>query len=515
LPQSKQDEGATNAGYRIALKTTSVTGLAQIVVLVLALVKSKAIAVLLGPAGIGLLGILTTVRTVASTVVGLGVSGSAVRQVAEAAASGDELRIARVVTTLRTCALWLGIIGAVGLFLAARPVSVASFGSLDYVTWIALLSAAVLLGSANEGQVALLRGLRRIRELAILNVLGAAFGTVAAVALVWRWGLAGVAPGIVAAAALSLAASWWYARRVAIVQTRFSTAEVAAELKGLLSLGLAFLVTGVLAAAVQFGQRALLSHRLGLEAVGEFQAAASLSVVYVGFILQAMSQDFFPRLTGLVRDPAAATRLVNEQIELSLLLAGPGMLLTVALAPWLITVLYSADFGVAADLLRWQCLGVLLRVASWPLGFVLVARGDGRVYLATEVTAHAVHMAAFYWLVKGYGLDGAALGLVACYAFYLPVVHFAARRAMRFKWSAAALRVQALLAVAYALCLVAVLGLPGLAGIAVAATIAVLFGIYAYRELARLTSVPLIRKAAAVLASTVRGIRGDHALHRS
>jgi PST family polysaccharide transporter len=265
---------------------------------------------------------------------------------------------------------------------------------------------------------------------------------------------------------------------------------------------------------VQFAQRALLSNQLGLGAAGQFQAAASLSVVYVGFILQAMSQDFFPRLTGLARDDGAATRLVNQQIELSLLLAGPGLLATVALAPWLLTTLYSGEFHEADELLRWQCLGVLLRVASWPLGFVIVARADVRLYLVTEVGAQLVHMLVFYALLQAYGLIGAAFGLIACYAFYLAAAYLAARRVIGFSWTPAALRVQSLVATAYVVCLIGLKVVPGVGGTSLAVAVAGLFGLYAYRELGRMTSVPLAAKAVGMLVGLTRRRRAGRASPR-
>lgn len=495
----------STASYRTALKATSITGLAQVVVLLLSMLRSKAIALLLGPTGIGLFGLLMTIRTFASTISNLGVGGSAIRQVADAAASGDQLRIARVVKTLRRSALWLGLLGGVTLALTATPVAVLSFGDAAYAQAVALLGLAVMLGSISEGQVALLRGLRRIRELAVLSIWGAAFGTVATIALVWRWGLAGIAPGLVVAAGLSLVASWWYSRRVRIAAIRLVWPEFRNELRGLLGLGLAFLVAGVLGAAVPFAQRALLSSELGLGAAGEFQAATSLSVVYVGFILQAMSQDFFPRLTGIARDSSDANRLVNEQVELSLLLAGPGVLFTVALAPWLIALLYSPDFTEAAQLLRWQCLGILLRVASWPLGYILVARGEARLFLVTEAVAHVVHMLAFWWLVRHQGLEGAAFGLVACYLFYLPLIYLVVRRTSHFAWTPRALRIMLLSGSAFAAAMLLLELLPPLAGTAAVLAICVAFGLYAYRELARMTGLSLMTRALERIGALWRG----------
>jgi PST family polysaccharide transporter len=484
----------SSASYRTALKATSITGVSQVVVLLLRLIKVKVIAVLLGPAGVGLFGILTTVVGLISTVVGMGMSGSAVRQVAEASASGDETRVARVVWTLRRTVLVLGLVGALLLILLATPVSLLSLGTEEYATTFIVLALAVLLDAFHGGQTALLRGLRKIPELAKLSMWGAFWGTVLSVPLVLLWGLPGIAPAMVVAAALSLFASWWHARRIQLPAVVMTGAAIGGELKGLLGLGLVFLATGVLGAVLQYGLRAILAHDADLVVVGEFQAAASLSMVYVTFILQAMAQDFYPRLTGIARDDVAANKLVNEQAELSLLLAGPGILATVALSPWLIELLYSDQFVAAVDVLRWQCFGVLLRLASWPIGYVLLARGEGRLFLATEVAANAFHIGVFWLLVQVGGLAGAGFALAAAYLFYLPLIYAVVRRVSGFRWSPDAKRVLAIMAGTYAAAMLVVSLLPGSWGIAGAGALAVTAGVYAYRKLARMTALPIARR---------------------
>jgi PST family polysaccharide transporter len=65
-----------------------------------------------------------------------------------------------------------------------------------------------------------------------------------------------------------------------------------------------------------------------------------------------------------------------------------------AMAPWAIRLLYTASFAPAVEVLRWQVLGYVLRVASWPLGFVILAAGDGTTFFWSESASWFV-MAAF------------------------------------------------------------------------------------------------------------------------
>ena len=69
--------------------------------------------------------------------------------------------------------------------------------------------------------------------------------------------------------------------------------------------------------------RILIVKHAGVDAAGLYQSAWGLGGLYIGFILQAMGTDFYPRLTAIANDNTECNRLVNEQAHVSLLLAGP------------------------------------------------------------------------------------------------------------------------------------------------------------------------------------------------
>jgi len=477
--------------YRTAMRATSVTGSSALVVMALRVVRSKVIAVLLGPSGVGLFGLLTSTTTLVATAVGFGINSSGTRQVAAASGEGDHDRVARTIYTLRRTSLALGLLGSLFVVVFSEPLAVLATGDVRYSGALAILGLAILFRTVSGGQTALLRGLRKIKELAKLRILGALLGTLLAVPLVWLWKLDGLAPAIVTVAALSMLASWIYARRIRIPPVRLRLRELRSERAGLAGLGAIFLILGFAASLVQYLLRVILSRRLDLAALGQFQAASTLSLVYVGFVLKAMGLDFMPRLTEVADDDETCNRLVNEQSEISLLLAGPGIVATVVLAPVIIQLFYSAKFGGAVQILRWQCLGVLLQVASWPIAFVLVAKGKRQIYLWTELAAQAVHLCSFWLLTHVWGLMGAAAAYAVMYVFFLPLDYFVVRRMTGFGWTSETVRVFVLMLLALGCAVAAVSLLPSGAGFLVGTGICCALAAYSYRELSRRVETPV------------------------
>ncbi len=288
--------------YGQILKSSAMIGGSSVVVIAIGIIRTKAMAILLGPAGFGLMALYTSIVEVAMSLAGMGVGSSGVRQIADANGSGDRARIANTITVLRRLSLWLGIAGGILVVVFAPQISRLTFGSELQTAAVALLSLGVLFRVVNAGQAALIQGLRRIGDLALMGVLGALLGTGASIVLVYFMGESGVAPAVVATAGMTLFVSWWYSRRVRIESPSLEKSVVRQETSSLLKLGFAFMSSGFLMMGSAYAVRAIVLQGEGLEAAGFYQAAWTLGGLYVGMILQAMGADFYPRLT------AAATR---------------------------------------------------------------------------------------------------------------------------------------------------------------------------------------------------------------
>lgn len=477
------DPGATEPrSYLEILRSSALIGGATVLNVAIGIVRTKAIALLVGPSGIGLLGVLSSIADVARSIAGCGVSSSGVRQIADAAANGDAASISRTVTALRRATLALALAGGALMALLAAPITIFTFGDARQAGAVAMLALAVALRVVSDSQGALLQGLRRIGDLARINVFGAALGTAAAIAFVAALGEAGIAPALVALAAASLAVSWWYARQVRVTPASLLGGEV----RQLLALGTAFMGSGLLTLGAAFVVRLFVLRQAGLEAAGLYQAAWTLGGLYVGFVLQAMGADFYPRLVGAIGSPVQANRLVNEQAQVSLLLAGPGVLATLTLASPVIALFYSSEFLAAVELLRWVVLGMALRVITWPLGYIIVASNRRALFFGADLAWTLVNVGLSWWCLRVFGLDGAGIAFFGSYVFHGFMVYAIARRLTGFRWSQENARLGALFVASIGLVFIGFAALPHAVALAAGALVTVASSAWALRRLARL-----------------------------
>lgn len=490
------------SSHRQIFKSTALIGGTQVINMVIGIFRTKVLAVLLGPAGMGLAGLYMSATALIGSIAGLGINASGVRQIAEASGTSDEERIARTVVTLHRVSLFSGLLGMVLVLALAPLLSRTTFGDDKHVLGISLMSLTLLFGGISAGQSALLQGLRRLRDLAASQIAGTLFGAVVSVGLVWWLRERGIVPYLVAISAFGILLSWWYARQVQVVPVRVTWRETLLESRTLLAMGLAFTAAALIGSGTSYLTRVLVQHQLGMNAVGIYTATWTLSTYYIGFVLSAMGTDFMPRLTASSHDHPVMNRLVNEQTEMGVLIALPGVIATLTFAPWVMKAFYSAAFVEGADVARWQILGVFLRVVSWPLGYVLVAKGKSVLFTLSELIFGVINVVLIFLCMKFWSLEGVGISFALSYLAYTIMMVFVAFRLTEFKWSPVAVKIliSSVLILVLILCCTRYLSTQWSIPIGVSCTL--LVGALCLMTLQKLLGFDLVAKIRAKFAST-------------
>lgn len=419
---------APPSSHRQILRSSSVIGGASLVNIGLSLLRMKAAALIVGPSGVGLIGLLQNFLAAGSTLAGLGLGGAATRQLA-----AERSRQGATQADVRRALFWAGLLlslatGAALWFLRASLAPVLLPGP-DGASTIMWLAAGIALGVIAGLQTGVLNGLRRIGDIARVNILSGLAATLVGVAALYLLGTGGILAFVLVVPAAGAALGWHYLRRVPAPSGQ-KRQPVVRQWRALLPLGLAIMLGGLLTTGGQLAVRTMVGDQLGLPALGLFHAAWAISMTYLGLVLSAMGTDYYPRLADRISDPQVASRLVAEQTEVALLLGGPVLLAAMGVAPLIMNLLYAAEFREASDLLRWQILGDLLRLAAWPLGVVMLAAGRSRVHLLLEALATSVFVGGTALLLPTIGLRAVGIAFLAMYAIYLPAAAWAAHHVL-------------------------------------------------------------------------------------
>ena len=210
---SSQDQGEVRSVSRIVSSSLRM-GLAHWISLACGLLRSKVIAILLGPEGLGLFTTLMSIRAMAQSISDLGVSSSGVRQIALASAADDPVRLGEVAMCLRRVSVLSALVGSALLAAFSGPVSRLVFGTGEYRAEVALMGLALFLTVQAAARKAVVQGVRRVRDLSRMAIITSLAGMLVAVVSLFAFGIQGVAPALVAIALIDFGVSWIYSRRV-------------------------------------------------------------------------------------------------------------------------------------------------------------------------------------------------------------------------------------------------------------------------------------------------------------
>jgi O-antigen/teichoic acid export membrane protein len=363
--------------HKQILKSTGVVGGSQILSILIGIVRTKVAAILLGPSGIGYIGILQSLIDLVRSLTGFGINFSSVKDISESKGTGDNFKIQRTITILRKIALYTGLIGTAITLLLCVPLSKYSFGDTTHSISIAIISIILLLTSISSGQLSILQGLRKINALAKATILGAVLGTSITLPLYFWLGNKGIVPGMVLTAASALLISWIYTKKEKIRSIEISVKETLKGGLDMIKLGFFIVITGFIASITMYIVRAFILRKTNIDTVGQFQASWMISKTYIGVILNAMLADYFPRLSSMNKDNISSNKLINEQLEMTLVIGIPMILTFFCFANPIIRILYSDSFHQSINLLQWNLAALFFTLISWPLGVMFLAKGKG------------------------------------------------------------------------------------------------------------------------------------------
>lgn len=414
--------------YRSILKATSIFGGTQVLQILVGLLRSKLVAVLIGTTGMGLNSMYMSSLTMFITIFGLGMNMSVVKDLSKAYDRQDSTEYARISKTFKHLLLLFGIFGSLCVICLSYPLSNWTFNSGEHTVDYCFLSLVVCFTLFAQGNTALLVSSRRIKETAKCSLIGSFVSLIIAVPFFYFFRLDGIVPGLVLSTIGNYVVSYLYARRVHVEDVAVSFTEHVAIGKNLISLGVVMVLGGLMANLTYYLTNLFITKMGGLSDLGLYGAGFSITVQTVSMVFASMGSDYFPRLSAAMGDRDRMNQTVNEQSEIVLLLAVPILAVFMLLSPIIIRILLSEEFLPITGFVRILCFGMMLRAASYALGYITFAKGDKKVYFLLEgVYANLVNLALsvlFYYL---WGLTGMAWSFVVNYVLYYVVVSVVVR----------------------------------------------------------------------------------------
>jgi O-antigen/teichoic acid export membrane protein len=413
----------------------------QFIKIGISIIRSKAVAILIGPEGIGIIGLLNGSLSIIGGLTHFGLNISAVRDIAEADGKDDRASVAQIIGVLRRLVWLTGGAGTLLTMIFAQWLSHFSFGNDDYTWPIRIIAVVILINQITSGKLAVLKSLGKLKLLANANILGSILTLAITIPIYYYFRLDGIVPSILLAAMAVLVATVLFTRQIKIDRVIVPLQTFYRSSMKMIKLGVAVSFSGLALAWSNYLLKAYISNVGGVADVGLFTAGFTILNTYVGLIFTAMATDYFPKLSAVSTEANRMQELVNQQGEIALLILGPIIISFSVFADWLLIILYSEDFLAVNLMMIWAMIGIIFKGASWPVGMILLAKGETRIYLLSELFANS---ALLLFSAGGYhyfGLTGLGVAFLIFHLIYLIQIFVLSNKRYGFRYYNSFLRI--------------------------------------------------------------------------
>ena len=411
---------------RMAMKAMGLFGGVQVAGILCSIIRTKLVAIWIGPVGIGLFGLFNNALEMISTGTNLGIRSSSVRDISQASDKNDTGLVARMIAVVRRWSMWLGLAGALLTLMLSPLLSQVTFGDGGHIWGFVALSVAVLLQALTNGEYAVLQGTARLKRLASVTLWGTIVGLAVSIPLFYWLRERSILPSIIAYA-MALAMFAWLFRNRDYPPARVTRGEAFELGKGFVRLGIFMTLGNFASILASYAFNAWLNVHAGTEVVGYYQAGYTLINKYTGLILTALGMEYYPRLAKVADSRLRLRAFVSQEINVAIAVMAPVVALFILLRELVVWILYTPEFNVILTFISWGMIGTVLRTLSWCLAFTILAKGDGKTYLWTEVASAVINLVLNIVFYRWWGLTGLGIAFLVSYLLYtliIAVVYF-------------------------------------------------------------------------------------------
>lgn len=407
------------------IKTSVLSAISTIIRVVAGFVSIKIIAVYIGPSGLAMLGQFQNFIAMISSFGSAGVGSGVIKYTAEH--HSDEKQKSKIWSNALKLSLIFLTPVVLFIVLFAKNISLYLLHTEKYSSIFIIFAVTLIFFVINILLTSILNGQKEIKKLTIINILGSLVALAVTVYLVMMYKIYGallagiVSQSIILTITLTfvLKSSWF---RVSMF---FSAMDKKISVD-LLHYSLMALVSAIGLPLMLLYLRTYIGNNIGWDEAGYWQAIWKISEIYLMLITTTLSIYYLPKLSSIVD----RQELKKEILHVSKIVMPMVVLMALTiffLKDIIISVLFSESFKPMSELFLFQLLGDVVKIASWMLAFIFVAKKMTKLFVFSEIFFKITFIVLAISLMKVYGLKGITIAFFLNYVLYFGFVYFSLR----------------------------------------------------------------------------------------
>ncbi|WP_371316126.1 O-antigen translocase [Enterobacter sp. ENT03] len=402
------------------MKTSILSFIATAVKMLAGLVINKAIAILIGPGGLAMIGQFQNFYMVTSTIAQGGINSGITKYTAEYF-DNDGKRTELWSTSLRITLLFSCIV-SLFLIVGSTIWSKFIFGNANYNYVFRVLGCTVILFSLNQLLLSVINGLKEIRKFITINITQSIYSLLFTTLLIYFFGLNGALFALVTNQSVIFLIVLWYLRKHPLITfARFRKKWENEQAKKLLQFSLMSLISAFCLPVSQIVIRDYVAKVYSWDYAGYWQAMTYISTTYLLVITTALSIYYLPRLSEINNKKELRSELLNGY-KIIIPIVSLMAFVIYLLREHIMLILFSANFSPMLSLFKWQMIGDVIKIISWLIAYIMLAKAMTKSFIITEVLFAVSFCILSISAVSFFGFKGLSYAFAINYFIYFWVV---------------------------------------------------------------------------------------------
>lgn len=421
--------------YNHILKYTGLFGGIQGLTVLISVLRNKLVAILIGSAGMGLVDIYSRTIDLLANATNLGIPFSAVKRVSELYEKEDWDGLKGYIGVVRTWSLLTALLGMFACCLFSPLISYLTFKDFSFISVFCTLSPMVAMVAIGGGELAILKGVRRLKKIALITILGALATLLITIPIYLFLGAHGIVPVLVFCCFALTAIQVYHSTRIYPWCKKDFSFSFLKKGRSMVKLGISYILAGIAGSGAEMIIRTYMYNKGSLSDVGLYAAGFIVCVTYSRLIFVAMDADYYPRLSGVASDVGKMNKVVNQQMEVCMLLASPLLIFFMMTLPFMIPLLYRADFISVIPMALCASFYLYFKSLASPIAYLSLAKGDSFTYFIVEFFYDIIFVVLVIICYANWGLVGSGVALSLSNLFDLLLVSVVYSVKYKFRFS--------------------------------------------------------------------------------
>ena len=410
------------------IKTSILTAISTVIKVITAFVINKLVSVYIGPSGLALVGQFHNFIGMATTFATGGINAGVVKYIAE---DNNEKNKSRIFSSALVITLSSSLLTGAVVIIGASYFSQLILNTIEYKNVFLIFGVTVVFFALNSFLLSVLNGQGEIKKLVYTNIAGSVFLLVLTSLLIVQLGLLGglYAMGLnqsvvfIVTLGFVTKSSWFKLEKFILGLDKESTRKLS-------HYTLMALVSAISLPLMQLVVRNYIGENLGWDSAGYWQGISYISTMYLLIVTTSLGVYYLPKLSSLTD---------NKEIK-DEIIGGYKIILPIVVImafgvyefrELVIQIAFSNKFLPMEELFLWQVIGDVVKIASWLLSYLVIAKSMTKVFIYTEIGFKVTFMCFAYVFINQYGLVGVTYAFALNYLLYLITMIIIFRKVFR------------------------------------------------------------------------------------